>query len=122
MKYPRKYRNKSKVKIDNINHAQHNKIGEIIDFDEVDNTYWMIVDNKYWCWVYSDDLIPEYDDFTLTLPPNVSFNISHCFHEWREDSFFTARVYKTCKHCGAKHEELEQETSNTKINIWETPF
>ena len=31
---------------------------------------------------------------------------TRCFHDWKEDKYFSANVYYTCKHCGQKKEEL----------------
>ena len=30
-----------------------------------------------------------------------------CHHEWRQDTFFSAKVFETCKKCGLKKEDLK---------------
>lgn len=30
---------------------------------------------------------------------------TYCKHEWKSDSYFSARVYKTCGKCNARHED-----------------
>lgn len=31
-----------------------------------------------------------------------------CNHTWKDDNYFSARVYTTCIHCGAKKEEAQE--------------
>lgn len=40
-------------------------------------------------------------------PPNdkIELDDSKCKHEWKEDKWFTSRVYVTCKKCGARQED-----------------
>jgi hypothetical protein len=89
--------------------------GKIIQFDSHDNSYCIEFDSGFfgsgkerkWYWGTDDfirasapsDIIWGMD---LAAPPKV---LSPCRHEWCEDQFFTARVYKTCKKCGARHED-----------------
>lgn len=49
------------------------------------------------------------------IPPQQTIRIEkapNCWHEWKKDSFFSARVYETCAKCGMKKEEAEQEAFN----------
>jgi len=50
--------------------------------------------NNDWQWDY------EWDN-----PPELPELEKKCKHEWREDKWFTSRVFVTCKKCGAKQEE-----------------
>lgn len=57
-----------------------------------------------------DEMVIDYDGY-----PSIDFwdreydavpAVMGCKHEWRRDTFFSMRVYETCKKCGAKKEEL----------------
>lgn len=44
----------------------------------------------------------KWTDFTM---PNFDSHVVRCKHEWKSDSYFSAKVYTTCTKCGAKKEE-----------------
>lgn len=47
-------------------------------------------------------------DFVLANKPTYAQKAtpSYCWHEWREDKWFTSKVFKTCKLCGARAEDV----------------
>ena len=67
-----------------------------------------------WPWDTDEDdddfeIVYTGDDFEIVPKKGekkVDKKPSSCQHEWKAESFFTAKVYETCKKCGLKKEDL----------------
>jgi hypothetical protein len=89
-------------------------IGKIIRYDQDDDSY--LIEFEFdgpfgngtttdWYYGTNEFVHADKPSNHFNLPPPVP-NAGYCRHEWREDSFFTKAVYKTCKKCGARYEDV----------------
>lgn len=99
-----------KIKITEQFDDHYDLEGIIINYDPMDNSYLIEFElasqvgiRKTTNWYYGTKDFVHANDFSS--PPPVIHKY-HCFHEWREDKWFTSKVFKTCKKCGTKFEDM----------------
>jgi hypothetical protein len=95
-----------KVKITNPFDHFEGETGTIIAHDPSDDTYLVEFVSNQSRWYGRESFEPP----TWNLPKTTTSSPTplYCSHNWKKDSYFTARVYKTCSKCGAKHEEVNK--------------
>jgi hypothetical protein len=70
--------------------------------------------NNRWPWDFEDndddfEIIYTGSDFDIVpkkRKDRIDKNSNLCEHEWKAESYFSAKVYETCKKCGFKKEDL----------------
>lgn len=103
------YKVGDKVRITEVFDSHYGMVGSIKRYDRDDDSYF--IEFEYdgpfgpttdTDWYYGTE---EFVHANMPSQPPKFLNHTYCNHEWRCDSFFTTRVYKTCKKCGAKYED-----------------
>lgn len=105
-----KYEVGDNIRINEVFDENYGMVGKIIRKDDDDDSY--LIEFEYdspmgkginTSWYYGTG------DFVLANKPTYApkpIGFSYCVHTWREDKWFTAKVYKTCTKCGARFEDV----------------
>ncbi len=110
------YSSGEKVRIVDMFNDHFGMEGTIIRHDKDDDSYLIEFEyNTPWGATKTTEWYHSKDDFVYANKPSPIknpfigvdvANHSWCSHEWQNDSFFTTRIYKTCRKCGKRHEDL----------------
>lgn len=106
-----KYSTGDRVRITEQFDPNYGMIGTILRHDEEDSSY--LIEFEYNGGLFGSckntDWYCGTEDFVHANKPTYATKETsgyYCRHEWREDKWFTSKVFKTCKLCGAKAEDV----------------
>jgi hypothetical protein len=102
------YKVGDKVRIDSMFDDHNGMVGKILRHDADDDSYLVEFEHGTpFGPTTTTDWYHGTDEFVHAHLPGhpPKFTMNFCHHEWREDKWFTPKVFKTCKKCGAKYED-----------------